>query len=198
MPYISHYTQATQALGPGKRFAVWFQGCEKKCPHCINPAGQNKEEGVFFTVDELMQKIKTQDCINGVTISGGEPFLQFDELQLLVSRIKKETKLDVMLYSGYTFEYLTAKYDIKFFNQLDIFIDGEYVYELDNNSLYRGSDNQRIFFMTSKYKKYEQEILNSKSRKIEFEFDENNELFLVGVPPKDFYKKLKQVLSCRS
>ncbi|MGP1601597.1 4Fe-4S single cluster domain-containing protein [Treponema sp.] len=197
MPYISHYTETTQVLGPGNRFAVWFQGCDKRCPGCINPEGQKKDGGLYVSVDDLMNKIKNVKHITGVTISGGEPFLQFDELAALVFGIKKETELDILLYSGYLFEELTELYGRDFFNDIDIFIDGEYIKDLDKNAAYRGSDNQRIFFFTSKYKSLESEMLSSTKREIEFEFNAENELILIGVPPKNMYDDLLKVLSQR-
>ena len=132
--------------------------------------------------------------MTGVTISGGEPFLQTEELRALIEAIKKETNLDIMLYSGYRLEDLIEKYGKDFFDDVDIFIDGEYIEDLNKNSIYRGSDNQRIFFFTPKYKDCVEAFLSSKDRKIEFEYTDKNELILIGVPPKNFYTDLLSVL----
>ena len=190
MPYISHFSEKTSVLGPGERFAVWFQGCSKSCPGCINPEGQKIGTGFYITVDELIKKIKKQDGIRGVTISGGEPFLQAEELNSFVTKIKKETDLDIMLYSGYLFEELVEKYGKEFFEQIDIFVDGEYIEDLNNNNMYRGSENQQVYFFTEKYKKYSEKILRIKNRNIQFELNGENELFLIGIPPKGFYEKM--------
>lgn len=190
MPYISHYAMRTEVLGPGARFAVWFQGCAKNCPGCINPEGREIGGGAYLSVDALMQKIRATSDLTGVTVSGGEPFLQADELRELIRRIKAETCLDVMLYSGYRFEELTTQYGPEFFEQIDIFIDGEYIESLNHNSMYRGSDNQRMFFFTPKYRQYAERWLQATKRDIAFEYTEENGLIFIGIPPKDFYTAL--------
>ncbi|MFC1239045.1 4Fe-4S single cluster domain-containing protein [Treponema vincentii] len=197
MPYISHYAERTEVLGPGVRFAVWLQGCAKRCPGCINPEGQAIGGGEYLSVDVLMQKICAVPNLTGVTISGGEPFLQAEELKQLIVRIKEETSLDIMLYSGYRFEELTAQYGSEFFEQVDIFIDGEYIESLNHNNMYRGSDNQRMFFFTPKYRQYAQDWLQATKRDIAFEYTEKNGLIFIGIPPKDFYTALLAKLAER-
>jgi anaerobic ribonucleoside-triphosphate reductase activating protein len=190
MPYLSHFSEETTVLGPGKRFAIWFQGCKKRCPGCIDPAGREIGKGAFVTVADLLKMMKRQDSLTGVTISGGEPFLQAEELTALVEEIKRETHLDIMLYSGYSLAELLPQYGLEFFQFIDIFIDGEYVEELNHDTLYRGSDNQQIYFFTEKYRPFAEKIRHSKNRSIQFEFNQDNELYLIGLPPKGFYEKL--------
>lgn len=190
MPYINKIIKNTSVLGPGNRIVIWFQGCNKSCSGCLNIEGQKINAGEFYSNDKLLEIIKSIDNIIGVTISGGEPFLQADELCELVSLIKINTNLDIMLYSGYKFEELYKKYTSNFFENIDIFIDGEYIEELNDDSMYRGSSNQNIYCFTPKYKQFLSKILKTKNRSVEFEFDEENELFFVGIPPKNFFYKL--------
>ncbi len=110
MPYINKFIGSTTVLGPGARSVIWFQGCEKSCKACINPIGQKIGGGDFYSCDELFDMIVANKNIIGVTISGGEPFLQYDDLFYLVSRLKEQTALDIMLYSGYTFDELVVIY----------------------------------------------------------------------------------------
>lgn len=196
---ISNYVCETTVLGPGRRFAVWFQGCEKRCNGCINPEGQRLDGGRLISVTELLAKIRQQQGLNGVTVSGGEPFLQYQGLKRLLDGIKEETELDIMLYSGYTMQELQAKYRdnlIPVLRQADIFIDGEYCREEDHGSIYRGSDNQNIYFFTERYRDFREQIYRTKNRDIEFSI-EGEEIYMVGVPPKDFYpefiKKIREV-----
>lgn len=188
---ISNYVIKTEVLGPGKRFAIWFQGCKKRCHHCINPQGQELDGGEIISVATLLEIIRQQHDINGITISGGEPFLQYDVLKMLVKRVHEETNLDIMLYSGYTLQELVEMYGsgvMGFLSMTDIFIDGEYRYEEDTGSIYRGSDNQKIYFFTTRFKKYREQIYETKNRDIEFAVDQE-EIYMVGVPPKDFYSE---------
>lgn len=187
---ISHMT-ITNTLGPGKRLAVWTQGCLKNCRGCINPEGRDLNGGYEISVEDIMKQLSEYTDLAGITISGGEPFLQFAELQKLVGRIKKDTALDVMLYSGYTLEYLKQKIPESeaFFDNVDIFVDGEYIQEKNDNEMYRGSSNQKLYFFTDRYKSYQEKIMNSRSRNFSFEVKENGEVLFVGIPPKGFYEK---------
>ena len=187
---ISHMT-TTNTLGPGKRFVIWMQGCKKNCVGCINPEGRNLDGGYKITVEDIMERLSKHPDLVGVTISGGEPFLQFDELQKLIQRIKQETMLDIMLYSGYTLEHLKQMIpdSMKFFENIDIFVDGEYIQGKNENEMYRGSSNQKIYFFTDRYKAWQEKIMQSKSRNFSFEVKENGEVLFVGIPPKGFYEK---------
>ena len=97
-----------------------------------------------------------------------------------------------MIYSGYSLEELVVMYGNqldKLFPYVDIFIDGEYIDELNLNSAYRGSDNQKIYCFTDKYKNKKAEIDNLKSRNFSFELKDGADVIFIGIPPKGFYKK---------
>lgn len=197
MLYISHREQETRVLGPGLRYVLWLQGCQKRCPGCIFPEGQPLDKnGVYISVDELLCEIKSIAGIRGVTISGGEPFLQAEELCKLVQGIKRETDLDIMIYSGYTLA------EIKNLNisartilmNIDLLIDGEYIEKQNNNSAYRGSDNQVIYALSSKYRPYLERMKNAKNRSIEFVCRDDGDLFMIGIPAKGFREDFMEIL----
>lgn len=195
---INHYTESTTVLGPGNRFVVWTQGCKKRCKNCINPDGQSLSGGKVIKVNDLVALIAKQKELQGVTISGGEPFLQFPALFELVVKVKSSLGLDIMLYSGYTLDEINAMLPEKlcktFFEFIDIFVDGEYVDALNDNQLFRGSSNQNIYFFTSKYKTFAEKILLSREREFEFTVNADSETFMVGIPPKDFYGEFLKLI----
>ena len=190
---ISHLVKTTTVLGPGNRFVLWVQGCKKRCKNCINPAGQTLEGSQLISVEKIFHMICEQKGLQGVTISGGEPLLQFPAIFKLVMLIKEYTNLDIMLFSGYTYEEIKCQYPTEiidlFFSKIDIFVDGEYIDELNDNQMYRGSSNQNILFFTDKYREFENQIIHSYNRNIEFEVENNTDVFLVGIPPKNFYEE---------
>lgn len=196
MLYLHHRERNTKVLGPGTRYAIWVQGCKRRCAGCINPEGQPLDEnGYWLSEENLLQEILSTKGIRGITISGGEPFLQAEALNNLLEAIKKMTDLDVMVYTGYTLAALrkTRQESVqKMLKNIDILIDGEYIEEQNNNSLYRGSDNQQIHLLTEKYKKFKQYFNNTKNRDIEFVCHNNEDLFMVGIPPKNFQKDFWQ------
>ena len=135
--------------GPGIRFVIFAQGCIHGCKNCHNPETWDPERGYTITIDELYQQISEVKLIKGVTFSGGDPFLQAEAFAALGKKIK-EAGLDLVTYSGYTFEELkkTANTDknIKALLEItDILIDGLYIDEQKNLNLpFRGSANQHM------------------------------------------------------
>lgn len=193
--YIHHFVNNSKVLGPGNRFIVWVQGCNKRCYNCFTPDAQSiNQNGFEMSIENLYNLIINSKNINGITISGGEPFLQSEELKELIEKIKQTTKLDIMIYTGFTINELINKNQksIDFIlSNIDILIDGEYVDSLNNNSIFRGSDNQKFHFLSDKYKKYENVLYGTQNR--DFEIVLKDELFIVGIPPKNFNNNLSNL-----
>lgn len=135
--------------GPGLRFAVFTQGCPHRCPGCHNPQTHDFNGGKTVTTEFLAEKIKSNPLLDGVTFSGGEPFCQPEALAELAGKIH-DTGLNIVTYTGYTFEYLyeNANEENHFGELLactDILIDGPFVESQKSiELLFCGSRNQRI------------------------------------------------------
>lgn len=135
--------------GPGIRLTVFVQGCPHKCEGCHNPQTHDFTSGFDMTIGEIMDKINSNPLLDGVTFSGGEPFCQAAALSQLGRSIRKKG-LNIITYSGYTYEYLTEHSDSKnCFGELidvsDYLVDGPFIpAERDLTLKFRGSQNQRI------------------------------------------------------
>ena len=148
----------TEAEGPGKRFAIWCQGCLRRCPGCCNPHMQPMERRHLVEVDKLMELIlkhKTKDGIEGVSFIGGEPILQAEGFAELAQKCQNEG-LSVLLFTGYNYKDLLTKEDENVNTLLknsDILIDGEFVESLyDGERDWVGSTNQRVIFLSNRYR----------------------------------------------
>ena len=112
--------------GPGIRFTVFVQGCPHNCKGCHNPQTHDFEGGTVTTTEKLLEKIKGNPLMDGVTFSGGEPFCQAQALASLGKEIKK-LGLNIVTYTGYTFEKLFESRDQNNWDELlkvtDILID---------------------------------------------------------------------------
>ncbi|MBZ4654130.1 MAG: Ribonucleotide reductase of class (anaerobic), activating protein [Peptococcaceae bacterium] len=134
--------------GPGVRFVVFTQGCPHHCPGCHNPETWDPSGGKEMTLKEILKLIKKKlKNIRGITLSGGDPFLQAAEMAALAREAKK-LGLDVVTYTGYTYEELLA-IDGPGFKELlevtDILVDGPFLIQYRDIGLaYRGSSNQRV------------------------------------------------------
>ncbi len=133
--------------GDGIRFTIFTQGCPHNCEGCHNPQTHDFNGGKIVSTDELLEKIKQNPLLDGVTFSGGEPFCQAHGLAVLGEKIKS-LGLDITTYTGYTFEELYKNRDKNHWGELlsvtDILIDGRFVLALKDWTIkFRGSSNQR-------------------------------------------------------
>lgn len=134
--------------GPGIRFVIFTQGCPHKCKGCHNPQTHSFDDGKYIKNDELVSMIKSNPLLKGVTLSGGEPFMQAKQLSKLIDKLE-DTNLDIITYTGFKYEELIqdANSDNNFLellNRTDILIDGKFEEnKKDENLMYRGSSNQR-------------------------------------------------------
>lgn len=142
--------------GPGVRFVVFTQGCPHSCPGCHNPETHAFSGcGEEFSIDELFVRIAADPLLSGVTFSGGEPFLHARVLAPLARRCH-EIGRSVMVYTGYLYERLYAEKNPdwdELLSEVDILVDGPYIREERSLDLrFRGSRNQRVFFLTERGK----------------------------------------------
>jgi len=165
-------------LGPGKRAVVWVQGCNLNCKGCMNKHLQPFEKKQIFTPEELFAVLmEEKKDIEGVTITGGEPFLQAKGLSVLTDLLRK-TRLSIQVYSGFSLEELLEskdRYIYKFLDNIDVLIDGRFEVQERKIENYKGSLNQRIFFFTSKYTNKDYDVKNSYEIKVE-----NNKMKIIG------------------
>ena len=136
--------------GPGLRMVIWTQGCMHNCIGCHNPQTHSLCGGYEVDIKDIINTIKDLKLQKGITLSGGEPFLQAEALEEIAKEAKKY-KLDVWSYTGFTFEELLDKNNphylknIKLLNQIDVLVDGKFIENKKDIGLrFRGSSNQRI------------------------------------------------------
>lgn len=193
---VYHRLKNTNVLGPGTRYAIWLQGCDKNCPFCMSPETRDRRGGFLMDVKRIYEELVSCDSIEGITVSGGEPFLQFSPLYELLRLIKTGTDLSVVIYTGYYLQELAAKNEPKIhsiINDLsDIIIDGPYLEELNDGLSLRGSSNQNIHVLSDRYKQTVKELYGVQGRRAEIRLSKE-EAFLIGIPDKNGYEMWKRV-----
>lgn len=180
-------------LGPGKRVMIWLHGCNRNCPGCIVQKHNATPEPQFsLSNNAVLDYINADDQIEGITVSGGEPLLQMDALIALLKCVR-ELNLGVILYSGYTLaEIKSMEQGNTLIENLDVLIDGPYIQELDDNGAHRGSSNQQIHLLTSRYESF---YKNEKSVRESVIVQNGSLLRLTGIPDKKtkaLWKGLKE------
>jgi len=136
--------------GPGLRMVIWTQGCVHHCAGCHNPETHSLTAGMEIDTSSIISEMEQIKLHRGITLSGGEPFLQTEALIGIAQRAK-QLGLDVWSYSGFTWEQLNnckaANYqsNVKLLQYIDVLVDGRFMLHMRQPGLrFRGSANQRI------------------------------------------------------
>jgi anaerobic ribonucleoside-triphosphate reductase activating protein len=147
--------ERTRAEGPGLRFCLWVQGCTLRCPGCYAAALQDPAGGFDVDEAELIARVRAlAPELEGITLLGGEPFLQAAPLARLAAAAR-EAGLSVLCFTGFVYEDLLSRADpdqLSLLRQVDLLLDGPYRQaERDFSRPLIGSRNQRYRFLTPRY-----------------------------------------------
>lgn len=144
---LSGIIEESISNGPGIRMVVFAQGCPHHCRGCHNPQTHDPLGGYETSIEEVLRIIDANPLLDGITLSGGEPFEQAHAFSLL-AKAAKERHLNVVTYTGYTYEALSSGSQASWqalLKETDLLIDGPFVEPLKNGLLkFRGSENQRM------------------------------------------------------
>lgn len=158
---VAYIKLMTEIEGPFKRCCIWFQGCNIHCKGCCNTELQELKPNHIVSLNQLtgiVKEAKEKYDIEGITLSGGEPSLQ----QGLISFNDEIHKLGlgIIMFSGKTKNTLNPE----LVSSVDLLIDGPYISEQhDNDRLLIGSKNKNLYFVTDRYKPYEDYFFNKNS-----------------------------------
>lgn len=166
-------------LGPYVRYGLWVQGCTRACPGCISPEAQDPDGGYDWPVEALAREILETEGIEGITVSGGEPFLQQEALVRLIRRIRQEKDLGVILYTGFTYPEIALT---ELAELADAIIDGPYLQEKNDGRSLRGSSNQRRILITDRYR--DSLRIGAPERQVAMHLTREGSTVLVGVPSR--------------
>lgn len=144
---VAGITEESIVDGEGIRYVIFTQGCPHRCQGCHNPQTHDFANGKFASLQDIIAKVGANPMIKGITLSGGEPFMQALLLVPLVKAVKKMGK-DVWIYSGFTYEQLQqdiTPHSSKLLEVADVLVDGKFMLALRDLTLrFRGSMNQRV------------------------------------------------------
>ncbi|MFV0519219.1 MAG: anaerobic ribonucleoside-triphosphate reductase activating protein [Lachnospirales bacterium] len=131
--------------GEGLRAVIWTQGCIHNCKGCHNVHTHSFKGGKLFDVEYIKEEILKLELQDGITFSGGDPFLQPEQLLELTTFCKK-MNINIWAYTGYVFEDMVkSKIFCDILQNIDVLVDGKYEESRKSCELvFRGSDNQRI------------------------------------------------------
>jgi len=192
---------ASRALGPGKRFVLWVQGCPFSCRGCISPDWIEFRTANLWRISELAKhilRLAAVENLEGITISGGEPMMQAAALAGLIDLLRAGyPSFSAIAFSGYTLAQLRRKAladngIAALLARLDVLIDGLYVEARNDAKGLRGSSNQQIHFLTERYvdlaPAFEETSRNTELHLLD------GEMLLVGIPSPKFLTGFRRTI----
>lgn len=154
---IAQVVPATDSEGPGRRFALWFQGCPLRCPGCCNPEFLPFKGGVVVPTHNIIEQLTRSHAtspLEGVSLLGGEPFAHAAGAKI-VAEAAHNLDLGVMLYSGFTRDQLRDNPDAdvqQLLSFTDLLVDGPYLRDCpEPTRRWVGSTNQGVHFLSDRY-----------------------------------------------
>lgn len=192
------------ALGYGRRFGIWMQGCDLACAGCCSRdtwnIGSDHEIGWPFFAATLDFALSGRP-FDGVTISGGEPFQQREALVALLREIRSlqarlDTNWDILLYTGYSFESISA--DTEALSGIDLLIAGPYDARSSKAAL-RGSSNQTLHRLTNRASdRYTDSWLAGPGLSAHMDVAlAGNDMLITGLPAKGDMRRFERALAAR-
>lgn len=149
---IHSFLPVSKANGPGDRCVVWVQGCSLGCAGCFNPETHSFTGGEVISVDDLFNRIKTIENIEGITVSGGEPLQQSESIVSLLERITRQTRLTSLVFTGFNFDELkTFPAFERLRSCVDVLICGRFQEDKRLGEGLIGSSNKTVHFFTDRY-----------------------------------------------
>ena len=196
---VSAIIDNTRVEGPGNRTCIFVQGCLKECEGCNSKQTWDLTTGTEYDINELADKILSNKKIEGVTFSGGEPFLQSKQLYSLSKLLKKEG-LSLVTFTGYDYKFILKINDGNWNNLLnntDLLISGDFKIDKKTfDKIWVGSSNQEYHFLTPRYKHLENQIPYLEN-KVEVHINNNGNLIINGMGDnkkiKNLFGKIKYI-----
>lgn len=181
---LSRVHHPVTTLGPGRRLAVWLQGCSIRCPGCVS-MDTWAAKPANATVEALLAGIAAFREADGLTVTGGEPFDQPDALHALLRGWRDLNVGDVLVFTGHPLETITPRLEA-LGGLIDCIVTDPFLSSAGQTLALRGSDNQRLVCLSElgrqRFAAYERK-LNASDRALDVLFDDNtDEVFMAGIP----------------
>jgi anaerobic ribonucleoside-triphosphate reductase activating protein len=193
-------------LGAGRRLGIWFQGCSIGCPGCLSLDTWDTPEETWTTVQRVLEAVDAplREGLNGVTISGGEPFDQPLALLELVRGLRalidvgagdeSERELDILCYSGRPLGQLRSRYQ-SVLAELDAVISDPFSKQRPTLLPWRGSDNQRLTLLSGLARsRYTPDVISGGQTALQFDVSDDG-IWMIGVPREGDLERVEQRLA---
>lgn len=196
--YVARLLYPLRVLGPGNRAGIWFAGCSRGCPGCSNPELWERDPRYLVSGDTVLKMINAiretrgAGCIDGFTLTGGDPFEQPEALRELLPRLR-EISEDILAYSGFRLRELENRGYRDILDQLAVLIDGPYVAARNTNCFLRGSDNQEIHILNAALGDRYRDYLKNGRNEVQ-NFRTRDGFISAGIHRPEYRRELREAL----
>lgn len=189
---VSRVHHPVTALGPGRRLGVWVQGCTIACPGCVSRDTWDLDGGASIAVGDLVERA-VAERVDGVTITGGEPFQQPEALHTLLSELSRALPgADLMCYSGFPWARLVRRHSPSL-ALLDAVVPEPYRRGEPDGGAWRGSANQPLVLLTDRARERYRE---PSVRSVQVSVDDSG-VHMIGIPARGDLERLERALRDR-
>jgi len=189
-------------LGPGKRIGIWLQGCSNGCLGCQSKDTWSSDSGQLITISSLVAECRRFESggVDGITISGGEPFEQPEALESVLTELRTwtdglDSPVDYLCYSGKPYSELHQQY-LEILRLLDVIIPDPFIDDLPGKPLC-GSGNQPIITLTElgaeRFAEYAGESNCQYKKSIQFVVEKDGSVSFIGIPERGDMQKLVEL-----
>lgn len=195
---LAHLAYPVTALGPGRRLALWVAGCPLSCRGCITPNLWNPDAGREVAVDKVLKRISALDvALDGITLSGGEPFVQATALtQLLEGLATLRPNWNVLIFSGYPHATLTkrGRDATDLLARTDVLVAGVFDQQRPAVHPLAGSANQTVHYLSARGQTLRPIIESTPFNQFDIGLGSDDQQFLIGVIDTTKRQSLHQAL----
>ena len=186
---IASLLPESQVNGPGRRSVVHLQGCSLACPGCFNRHTHEEGEGRLVPVAEVVNFLVTH-AVDGVTISGGEPFQQEESLLRLVRMLRQHGVESILIFTGYRYDEVVAlPLGAAILEDVDVLIAGRYEATQATRGSLMASMNQRAHLLTEFYSLDDLDLGGN----LEITIAPDGTIHLTGFPPPDVRRLVRRL-----
>jgi anaerobic ribonucleoside-triphosphate reductase activating protein len=195
----AHYP--VTVLGYGRRIGIWTQGCSIGCKGCVSQDTWVRDANRDIPVTDLLAWCRemANRGLDGLTISGGEPFEQADALAYFLAEFRSFAEclprpVDVLCYSGLPYERIRREH-ATLLTQIDALVPEPYVHKLPGKPL-RGSSNQPVVPLTPLgLERYgDPDVYGGKRFQVAVDGDQ---IWFVGIPERGDMARLEEYCEAR-
>lgn len=183
-------------LGPGRRIGIWVQGCAIGCKGCVSQDTWATDPGRLMPLPQLLNWCRTvsHGQLDGVTISGGEPFDQPQALSALLTglrawRSQAQLDFDILCYSGYPLAKLQRNH-ARLLDKLDALIPEPYLEAQPMTHPWHGSGNQPLVLLSPRgHARYENwpgaapDALAAGGKRMQM-MQDGDKIWTIGIPAR--------------